>query len=1208
MLINCRSVAAFLTAALAIASPARAQPVSVGDTHACAIADDLSLQCWGSNFSSEIGYPSANIGASFEPAYVPGLILDNIVSVSAGGDHTCALTDLGEVVCFGGNASGQLGDGSQVPESDVPVTVQGLANGALGVSAGGAHTCAINAAGGVLCWGSNETGALGNGNNGDSSTPVQVVGLTSGVVEVAAGLGHSCARTDTGNVFCWGNGFNGQLGNGQTTSTNAPVPVTGLGAPALAIGAGANHSCALLQGGAVRCWGDNFNGQLGDGNSGFSANQNPTPVAVSGLSSGVIAIGAGAQHSCAVLTTGALKCWGDNEFGQRGDGTTTQTPKTPVDVVGLNAGVFAVDGGEESTCAYLDDGNVRCFGFNAFGQLGDGGPILERERPVPVSGLFSGVTQISAGRDHSCARLDTGELRCWGFNAIGQLGIGDFSLVEPLPARVTGFASGAASVSAGETHTCATTGTGAAQCWGDNVQGQLGDASNTDSTTPVAVSGLSNGVAPIAAGSQMSCATSAAGGSLCWGVGADGQLGGGPSSRAGSNTPLSIFNTPAYTALALGTRHACAIDGGGAVQCWGDNTLGQLGTGATPANSDVPLGVSGITSGAIAISSHANHSCVVIGGTGQVRCWGDNTFGQLGNGGTTSSPTPVDAAITGASKVAVGADFTCALIQASGSVRCVGGNLFGQLGNGSFGPSATPSLSPTTVLGLSNVIDIDAGEGHVCAIVSGGAAFCWGHTIFGQLGNGDTFLSPVPTTAFLISGEGIENVGSFDGDADSDSNDLGGFSVAQTDDLVVMGAPGAGLGASAGTGEVYVFQRVRSKADVVKTAMALPPGKRDKYRASYRRKDLVPVAVLSAPGGQPGDKFGQAVAISGNGNTIVVGAPDAGVGDVGQAFVFTQPATGWSGFPAPSSTLNPSNSAQVQWDGFGSSVAIGNDGTIIVGAPDSDVTGPVAPGKRGKGPIGDKWGAAAAFNGNGSPVNQTGEITPPGQPQNDANFGASVALGGGSLLIGAPNMDVGTSIDAGMAVAYNASSGNVSNPQPLTAQGGSGGDKWGSSVAVGGNGTAVVGAPGDDTPQGADSGSATVLVPSGGTLQASATLLPMTGAGQGAGAAVATNGDTILLGAPNATDNNQNAEGMVYSYDVPPFSGTPGLIPSQLPQDQIQNPAGAAGDQFGTSLAVSQSGFLVGVPFDDQTVSDADQGRAEAFGFDRILRASFEGN
>jgi hypothetical protein len=321
-------------------------------------------------------------------------------------------------MCWGENSFGQIGNGT-TGNALSPVDVSGLSSGIAAVSAGGAHTCVLTNAGGVKCWGYNGYGQLGNGSMANSSTPVDVSGLTSDSAAVSVGGNHTCALTTSGGVKCWGANSNGQLGNGSTANSAAPVDVSGLTSGVTAVSAGQlSHTCALTTGGGVKCWGANSNGQLGDGTMANSA----TPVDVPGLTSDVSAVSTGALHTCALTTSGGLKCWGDNFYGQLGDGTTADRP-APVDVSGLTAGAAAVSDGYYHTCALVAGGGVKCWGDNIQGQLGNGSAGGQSSMPADVSGLTGGAAAVSAAAYHSCA-LTSGGVRCWGGNAVGQLGNG----------------------------------------------------------------------------------------------------------------------------------------------------------------------------------------------------------------------------------------------------------------------------------------------------------------------------------------------------------------------------------------------------------------------------------------------------------------------------------------------------------------------------------------------------------------------------------------------------------------------------------------------------------------------------------------------------------------------------------------------------------------------------------------------------------------
>lgn len=347
-----------------------------------------------------------------------------VLDFAAGSQHSCAVTTVAGLVCWGRNAAGQLGDGTTSDRS-VPTAVVGL-SGVRHVAAGESHSCALLADTTVWCWGSNEHGQLGDGTTTDSLTPVQVAGL-SGVTALSSSRDHTCALLVDGTVWCWGYNSQGGLGDGTTQSRRTPVPVVGL-AGAVSVAAGSWHSCALLVSGSVHCWGLNNRGQLGDG----TLARRTTPVAVVGLT-GASSLSTLGSSTCAVIG-GGVRCWGLNHHGQLGDGTL-ENRRLPVAVVGLT-GVADVSGGRYFACARLLTGTVRCWGYNSFGQLGNG-TTTSRATPVTVVGL-SGVVAVAAGGDHVLARQVSGARVGWGANGAGQLGNGTVAqwsapVVAPVP-------------------------------------------------------------------------------------------------------------------------------------------------------------------------------------------------------------------------------------------------------------------------------------------------------------------------------------------------------------------------------------------------------------------------------------------------------------------------------------------------------------------------------------------------------------------------------------------------------------------------------------------------------------------------------------------------------------------------------------------------------------------------------------------------------
>ncbi|HET7251990.1 MAG TPA: Ig-like domain-containing protein [Gemmatimonadales bacterium] len=328
--------------------------------------------------------------------------------VTAGGQHTCALTTTGAVACWGSNDLGQTGDPGAGAAANVPVLVSGV-TGATQLTAGTNHTCAL-ADGAAICWGANLKGQLGNGRTAASSPPAPVIG---GHVfqSIVAGARHTCGLGTDGVAWCWGDNDNGQLGNGSTHGNATPQRVTGPTRFRM-LAAGSDHSCGLGTDGRVYCWGDGFSGQLGRG----SREATTEPNAVDGDVK-FVSLTAGGKHACAIAVNGKAYCWGANVAGEIGDGSKSERD-SPVPVAGAHS-FTAITAGFEHTCGLTSDGEVYCWGRNREGQIGDGTRI-DKQAPVKVS-YGSSMQSVGAGGNHSCGVTSSGVV-CWGGNIKGQLG------------------------------------------------------------------------------------------------------------------------------------------------------------------------------------------------------------------------------------------------------------------------------------------------------------------------------------------------------------------------------------------------------------------------------------------------------------------------------------------------------------------------------------------------------------------------------------------------------------------------------------------------------------------------------------------------------------------------------------------------------------------------------------------------------------------
>jgi alpha-tubulin suppressor-like RCC1 family protein len=679
------------------------------------------------------GYESADGGAvdaspgdvSVESDSVPvmpgGAAL--VVASADAASYWCVVTVDGDVECWGENEVGELGDGTTT-SSATPVKVKGLPEPATYVTIGTATTCALTKSGGVYCWGYGANGELGNDSNMMySTTAVPVHGLASGVTSISCGNAVACA-VQNGALLCWGDGQVQLLGTNQTTDALVPTRVPQLQEGVTSVSVG-NWSACAIRDGAASCWGGfDRKGELGN-NSTTGSN---TPVPVQGLASGVGQVSVGsASFACALKNNGGVMCWGNGEAGELGSGQFAVSP-VPVQVQGLETGVTALSAGSDSVTAVKEDGTVVAWGFATDGALGDGpdsglpiGNGLGSGSPVPVAVMgLSGPLSVSTGRA-PCVVTMSGGVACWGITAENA--------VTPVPVSALGNAT---AITTGgnlnpDLFACAVASNGNIQCWGGNGAGQLGNGTTTGSSVPVNNFNLPIGIAVSAsAEGTFACAVSS-GAAYCWGDNSSGQLGNG-------GTTSSLMAVPVHglpgkvLSVAAGYTSACAITttgadsgAGGAAYCWGNNTFGQLGNNST-ATSLVPVLVTGLDGGVTAISLGALSACALLV-DGSVDCWGANETGQLGNGNqnTEFAPTPVAGLSGAAIAISAGWYSSCAVI-AGGTIQCWGDNSWGELGGNGFNQSLVPV--PVSNIG-SGASQVSVGAQTACAIVGGGAV-CWG--------------------------------------------------------------------------------------------------------------------------------------------------------------------------------------------------------------------------------------------------------------------------------------------------------------------------------------------------------------------------------------------------------------------------------------------------------------------------------------------------
>ena len=639
------------------------------------------------------------------------------------------------------------------------------------LAAGGSHTCVIVTNGSIACWGSDWHGQLGNGaaiSETQYGPVLTSIGLSGGLtandkaISISAGKEHTCAIIEGGSVACWGDTSSYQAGYSWQSGSNIEYPslMYAGSLQAVAIDSGARHSCMIMSDANVSCWGDNNRGQAGVSPSidtqiyhGYSYPYYPLDMSAFGE---VKALAMGGDHSCALIANGSVMCWGNNSVGQLGRGYTNAFDSTPWYTQPFAQGrtAVAIDAGGNTTCAIIDNGSVTCWGAGSDGQIGNN-QVNNKTTPTLVTGFPGGrtATNIAVGWRHACALLNDSNIACWGLNEGGILGNGNDTssstpvLVQTLPTSAT-----AVGISSNNAHTCILLSDGDSACWGFGAYGALGlgiDAMSSSSPVRVNHSGLST--VSTDTGSWHTCAITENGSVACWGINFEGQIG--SDSEIGSPDPVFIegYNS-SHKAVSIrsGTYHSCAIDTNGDVRCWGQGTEGQLGDGSS-SNSLIPVNVS-LPNGvkAIDVALGNEHTCALLT-NGSVSCWGTGTWGQLGAGlSLSSSSTPVltdQLGQTGRTAIALtsGSSHTCAILD-DRSLVCWGYNGYGALGIGSYTNMYSPTYVQSLTSGSSvNVTSVEAGVSHTCAILSSGAS-CWGIGSSGELGNGYTTNLAYPTT------------------------------------------------------------------------------------------------------------------------------------------------------------------------------------------------------------------------------------------------------------------------------------------------------------------------------------------------------------------------------------------------------------------------------------------------------------------------------
>lgn len=645
---------------------------------------------------------------------------DTFVDISTGRRHVCGVTKGNKLKCWGSNEQGQLGLGLIDFGRNVPTVVDAGTNYKF-VSAGGTHTCAITVNDTLRCWGGNSLGQLGDASSMTRHSPVDIDGGTAYKM-VSTGINFTCGVTLTNELKCWGNNSSGQLGKGSAGNVTIPT-VIDVGVFYDSVSAGRQtfseaHACAITMSGILKCWGDNSFGQLGDGTK---VNSYAPVVINSGVN--YKNISAGYMYTCGVTSDDKLQCWGYNMYGEIG-ASSGGFFLAPTDI---DASIKYAQVGTSSThltCGITDTGILKCWGSASDFGIGLPNKISAATPQVIDNGTT--YLKVTAGDDFACGLSTEGIVKCWGNNSYGNRGDG-FSYVNTTPSLV--FDEEIKAENFGYDHSCFIRANGVLQCSGED-DGKLGVGKLFVSAAPIT---LDNGIkySKVSSSDYFSCGVTTAGVLKCWGTA--------PLALAANTSfPNVVDAGQAYKSISLGRYHGCAITDSDELKCFGSNGYGQLGIGPTPVSVSVMTAVD-VGSKYKKMALGEAHTCGILL-DGVLKCWGSNGYGQLGDGTTTNKNTPtIISAGVSYKDVSTLGHTTCA-ITSDDYLHCWGWNAFRQVGDG----ATTNVLSPKLIDGGNTFKAVSLAYAGGCAVTSFGVLKCWGENGFGQLGTGNTYSQNNP--------------------------------------------------------------------------------------------------------------------------------------------------------------------------------------------------------------------------------------------------------------------------------------------------------------------------------------------------------------------------------------------------------------------------------------------------------------------------------
>jgi alpha-tubulin suppressor-like RCC1 family protein len=769
--------------------------VSSGDTATAAIKDDGTLWTWGSGFNGVLGNADITSRSTPVTTFAGGT---NWKQVNAGDNYIAAIKTDGTLWTWGLGNFGQLGDSTNNSTVSTPITTFAGGTDWKQVSSGNAHATAVKTDGTLWAWGLGSNGALGNAQTTNRSTPVTTFAGGTNWKQVSAGGYHTTAIKTDGTLWTWGPGSYGQLGNADTTSRSTPVTTFAGGTGWKQSNAGYGLTIALRDDGVNKelfTWGYGNNGALG--NTDITNRSTPVTTFAGGTNwsdvfsyepEDLYTLSAGDDHTAAIKTDGTLWTWGENFNGELGNATEYYYIRTPITTFAGGTNWKQVSAGGIYTAAIKTDGTLWTWGFGSQGQLGNAN-TTSRFTPVTTSAGGTNWKQVSAGNQHTAAIKTDGTLWTWGNGLSGRLGNAD---TTSRSTPITTFAGGTdwKQVTAGRQHTAAIKTDGTLWTWGSETSGQLGNTLITGNiSTPVTTFAGGTNWKQVSSGGYFTSAIKTDGTLWAWGNGVNGRLGN--RFTVNRSTPVTTFaGGTNWKQVSTGLSHTAAIKTDGTLWTWGLANNGQLGNTLTTGTRSTPvttfaggtnwkqvdagnihtvalkddginkelytfgytdsIGINDFSGGIVEIpvttfaggtdwkqvnSGYQQTTAIKTDGTLWV--WGGGKYGQLGNADITNRPTPVTTFTGGTDwKQVSSAYFQTVAIKTDGTLWTWGQTAYGILGNGNNAFGDKISTPITTFAGGTNWKQVSCSRGHTAAIKTDGTLWAWGDAEDGRLGNG----------------------------------------------------------------------------------------------------------------------------------------------------------------------------------------------------------------------------------------------------------------------------------------------------------------------------------------------------------------------------------------------------------------------------------------------------------------------------------------